>query len=93
MIGAPYLYRDISRPLSKSKEQCTHASCHLKTAKAGTKEERGGVGVKLIGERKKHLLRNSLTVASEARLLLFPNKNTHFCVPRSVAFRRNVLEG
>lgn len=58
------------------------------------KEERGGVGVKLIGEReKKHLLRNSLTVASKARLLLFPNKNTHFCVPRSVAFRRNVLEG
>lgn len=54
------------------------------------KEERGGVGVKLIGERKKHLLCNSLTVASEARLLLFPNKNTHFCVPRSVAFRRNV---
>lgn len=57
------------------------------------KEERGGVGVKLIGERKKHLLRNSLTVASEARRLLFPNKNTHFCVPRSVAFRTNVSEG
>lgn len=51
-------------------------------------EERGGVGVKLIGERKKHLLCNRLAVASEASLPLFPNKNTHFCVPRSVAFER-----
>lgn len=77
------------RPMSKWKEQRENALCHFKVMSRSQREgERGGVGVKLIGERKekKHLLCNSLTVASETRLLLFPNKNTHFCVPATVAF-------